>query len=80
MIDLLKSQELNDGLPKYIPETVEVAHKTGDIGLYKHDAGIVYTDAGTYIIVVMSETNVPLGAQERIALVSKGVFDYFTHK
>lgn len=77
MTGLLKNQQLNDGLPKYLPVGATVAHKTGDIGWNKHDAGIVYTEKGDYIIVVMSESNSPAGAQERIALISKAVYDYF---
>lgn len=77
MISLLKNQQLNDGLPKYLPDKSMVASKTGDIGWFKHDAGIVYTEKGDYIIVVMSESESPLGAQERIALLSKAVYDYF---
>lgn len=80
MINLLKSQKLNDGLPKYLPDKSKVASKTGEIDLFKHDAGIVFTSYGDYIIVIMSESNSPPGAQERIALVSKGVFEYFTSK
>lgn len=80
MIGLLKNQQLNDGLPKYIPGKSMVASKTGDIYLFKHDAGIVFTDRGDYIIVVMSESDNPPAAQERIALVSKAVFDYFANK
>lgn len=76
MVDLLKNQQSDDGLPKYLPDVI-VAHKTGDIGWFKHDAGIVYPDKGAYIIVVMSESDYPPGAQERIALVSKAVFNYF---
>lgn len=93
MIELLKKQLLNDGLPKYLPQPSEVfpspsagenimlpavAHKTGDIGWFKHDAGIVFTEKGDYIIVVLSESESPLGAQERIAALSKAVYDYFT--
>lgn len=77
MINLLKSQQLNDGLPKYLGG-VAVAHKTGNIGWFKHDAGIVYPEKGDYIIVVMSESDSPTEAQERIALISKAVFDYFS--
>lgn len=80
MVNLLKKQKLNEGLPKYLPNKSEIANKTGEIDLLKHDAGIVYTDKGDYIIVVMSESDSPLDAQEKIALVSKGVFDYFTNK
>lgn len=78
MLDLLKKQQLNDGLPKYLPDGSIIAHKTGDIGWFKHDAGIIYTDKGDYIIVVMSKSDLPAGAQERIAQISKAVFEYFT--
>lgn len=77
MIDLLKKQQLNDGLPKYLPKDTQIAHKTGDIGWFKHDAGIVFTTKGDYIIVVLSESESPAGAQERIAEVSKAVYEYF---
>ncbi len=85
MIDLLKGQQLNDGLPKYLPAGrqglggVAVAHKTGDIGWFKHDVGIVYSGMGDYIIVVMSESDSPTDAQEKIALISKAISGYFTH-
>lgn len=77
MISLLKNQQLNEGLPKYLTD-ISVANKTGDIGWFKHDAGIVYTKTGDYIIVVMSESDLPEGAQEKIALISKAVYDYFS--
>lgn len=80
MIDLLKDQQLNDGLPKYLPDQSNVANKTGDIGWFKHDGGIVFTDKGDYTIVVMSESDFPPGAQEKIALVSKAVYDYFQNR
>lgn len=82
MLSILKAQQLNDGLPKYLPKSVQIAHKTGDIGWFKHDAGIVFlpqkdSKANDYIIVVLSESNSPIGAQDRIAKVSKAVYDYF---
>lgn len=81
MIELLKRQKLNDGLPKYLPkESITVGHKTGEIGWFKHDAGIVFTPKGDYIIVVLSESSSPTGAQERIASLSKTVYEYFNVK
>ncbi len=77
MIEILKKQKLNDGLPKNLPADVKIAHKTGDIGWFKHDGGIVFAPRGDYIIVIMSESNSPLGAQERITNISKAVYDYF---
>lgn len=80
MIDLLKNQKLTDGLPKYLPDKSKVANKTGEIGWFKHDGGIIFSDTGDYIVVVMSESDSPAGAQERIALLSKAVYDYFNSK
>lgn len=80
MISILKNQQLNDGLSKYLLEGTLVAHKTGDVGWFKHDAGIVFAPNRDYIIVIMSQSDNPAGAQERIALVSKAVYDYFNGK
>lgn len=77
MLDILKAQTFDNGLPKYLPKETVIANKTGDIDWFKHDAGIIFTDNGDYVIVVMSESESPVGAQERIALISKAVYEYF---
>src|SRR3989344_1609980 len=76
MIEVLKRQQLNDGLPKLLPDAT-IAHKTGDLDFFKHDTGIVFHPKGDYIIVIMSESNSPLGAQQRISEISKSVYQYF---
>lgn len=78
MIQILKEQKLNNKLPKYLPENTIFAHKTGEIYGFSHDAGIVYTHAGDYIIAVFSESNNPSEAEEIIANLSRAVYDYFT--
>lgn len=78
MIALLKEQTINHKLPGELPKSVTIAHKTGEIGLFSHDAGIVYTPKGDYIIVVLSRTDHPPAAEDRIATVSKAVYDYFS--
>jgi len=80
MLNLLKKQKLNDKLPKHLPKDTVVAHKTGEINFFSHDAGIVFLDEGDYMIVVLSETNSWVSANERIAKISKAVYDYFTNK
>lgn len=80
MIELLKAQQLNNKLPLYLPPGTVIAHKTGELGWFSHDAGIVYTNKGDYVIVVMSESSSPKGAEERIAQLSKNVFEYFAKK
>lgn len=77
MIDLLKRQTKNEKLPKYLPVGTVVAHKTGEIDYFSHDAGIIFSLNGDYIIVVLSESENPFGAEERIAEISKAVYNYF---
>lgn len=77
MIEILKRQKLNDRIPKYLPKETFIAHKTGELGPVKHDAGIVFSDKGDYLIVLMSETSAPLKAAEVEAQISKAVWEYF---
>lgn len=78
MIDLLARQELNDRIPKYLPEDTRVAHKTGELGSIKHDTGIVFTEKGDYILVVLTETKSPQTAVGTIAKISEKVFRYYS--
>ena len=77
MMSLFKMQQLDNKLPKYLPEDVEIAHKTGELGFFSHDAGIVYGAKGDYIIVVLSNSSYPPAAVDRIGKISKAVYDYF---
>ncbi len=50
----LLNQEINNRLPVVIPEDLNIAHKTGDVYDYIHDAGIIFTPDGDYVYVIMS--------------------------
>lgn len=76
MIALLKRQQINDRIPKYLEDNIEVAHKTGELYGNKHDAGIVF-GKDNYIIVVLTDTQNPAIAANNTAEFSKKVFDYF---
>jgi beta-lactamase class A len=78
MLDLLKGQQLNNKIPKNLPDDITIAHKTGELGLFTHDAGIVFTPENNYIIAVLSETDDPLTAEQNIADISEAVYRYFT--
>lgn len=77
MLDLLSRQRLNDRIPKYLPERVQIAHKTGELGQIKHDAGIVFLKNNDFIFVALSETKNPADAAETTALLSKEIYEYF---
>ena len=54
-LNFLKSQKVNDRLPRYLPDEVIVAHKTGLERGVVHDAGIVFAPGGDYIICILVE-------------------------
>lgn len=80
MLDLLKNQRLGEKIPKNLPQDTVIAHKTGELGDISHDTGIVYTQKGDYIIIVMSKTEDFAKANQKIAEISKEVFIYFGDK
>lgn len=80
MLELLARQQLNDRIPKYLPKDIRVMHKTGELDRVKHDVGIVSAPTGDYILVLMSDSSDQLAAAERLANVSKGVYEYMVER
>ncbi|MEO8217912.1 MAG: serine hydrolase [Acidobacteriota bacterium] len=77
MLEILKGQEFNSGIPAGLPRGTTVAHKTGSITSISHDAAIVYPSGGTpYVLVVMTR-NIPKGtdASKVIARISRAVWE-----
>ena len=52
MVEILKRQKFNDGIPAGLPKNVAVAHKTGNITRIHHDAGIVFAKR-PYVLVIL---------------------------
>jgi beta-lactamase class A len=50
----LKEQRVNNRLPAGLPAGTAIAHKTGDLDGYVHDAGIVFGPKTDYLVVVAS--------------------------
>lgn len=82
MIDVLKAQQFNDMIPRYLPEEVSVAHKTGFITGIHHDAAIVYLpDGRAYVLVLLSKALKDFDkGTEQLAQLSKTVYDYMMNK
>jgi beta-lactamase class A len=78
MLELLKAQKLNDKIPKYLPGVL-IAHKTGELDNYTHDGGIVYADNGNYIMIILSKSDNPDLAKNRISNISESIYEYFTN-
>ena len=55
MLAFLKAQKINDRIPRYLPQDLEIAHKTGLERGIVHDAGIVFRPDGDFIICVFTK-------------------------
>ncbi|MCM8830892.1 MAG: class A beta-lactamase-related serine hydrolase [Candidatus Omnitrophica bacterium] len=74
----LLNQKINDRLPKYLPPQAKVAHKTGLERGVVHDAGIVFTPKGNYLICIFTKNVKKFkNAKEFIAVLSKLTYNYY---
>jgi len=55
-LDMLLRQKVNDRIPKKLPDDCLVAHKTGLEKNICHDAGIVFTQQGDFLICVLTKS------------------------
>lgn len=56
-MELLGQQKINDRIPKELPRGTLIAHKTGLEKYVCHDAGIVFTDKGNFLICILTKHN-----------------------
>lgn len=82
MISILKDQKWNDMIPKYLPENIEVAHKTGSITGVHHDAAIVYPPNGkSYVLILLSKNLKDFDeGTDQLAKISKTVYDFMINR
>ena len=80
MIRILKDQVYNDIIPKYLPEKVEVAHKTGWISGVRHDSGIVYVGNNEKYILVLLSKNLEddIEGGDFLAKISLEIYNFLT--
>lgn len=57
MLEHLRACQDRTMLPRYLPEGVKIAHKTGAVTSVRCDAGLIETDAGTIAICVLTNNN-----------------------
>ncbi len=55
ILELLIGQAIRDRIPALLPANVRIAHKTGRLDLFAHDAGIIYAPRGPYVLVLLTE-------------------------
>ncbi len=77
MADLMARETINDRIPRELPSGTLIAHKTGNWTDATHDAGIVYGEKSTYVMVLMSDLGFDSDASLVEADVAKIAWDYF---
>jgi beta-lactamase class A len=77
MLDFMKKSDYDDRIPKELPDTVTIYHKTGDeIGKW-HDVGIVDLPNRPYFIGILTMDNTQEeDTKQKIADISKMVYDF----
>ena len=82
MIEVMKGQKFNEGIPAGLPEGTSVAHKTGWLRDIYHDAGVVHTDRHpAYVLVVLTRGNKDeAGAHRIVAEIAKAVDGHVRQK
>jgi beta-lactamase class A len=76
-LKLLESKQASELLADGLPWWAKVAHKWGEIPGARHEAGIVFTPRGQYVVVVMTENLDPIGSGGYIRDLSRAIFDHF---
>ena len=77
-VNLLKNQRINNRLPQGLPAGTVMAHKTGDVFGFVHDAGIVYGPKTDYLVVMMSGPwNGVTNAPPKFAELSQKLYGLF---
>lgn len=69
---VMKMQLLNSKLPYLLPDSLEIAHKTGEDSSITHDVGIVYSENPFIFCFAANNTDVPMAedALKKIAVLS----------
>lgn len=81
ILDIMRRQQINDRIPRYLPEGIQVAHKTGELAGVRHDVGIVFAKEPFIISAMFKDLKDPLSltssggrGTEAIARISLIIF------
>ena len=79
MMTILNRQQFNHRLPRYLPESVSFAHKTGTIGSTTNDAGVMFVRGNPIALVVftMDKRTGRGEVEEQMGRLARVVYDFF---
>ncbi len=93
LLGIMYKQQLNQRLPRFLPNGVEFAHKTGTIGGICNDSGVMTIDENNHAVVTMFTSwddlpvwNKPEARYQRVfevesafGKVGRLVYDFYSH-
>jgi beta-lactamase class A len=81
MLRILGQQQFRQRLPRYLPESARLLHKTGTIGSTTNDAGIMLVRGAPVAIVVFTvDKRISRGeVEDYLGRVARTVYDFFDY-
>lgn len=73
MIGFLTNSIFNDQIPAFLPDDLIIAHKIGLDENLLHDAAIIFTDKGDFVLVIMSQGDPRDQAQEVLKEITRKI-------
>jgi len=75
IIGFLINTIFNDQIPAFLPDNLTVAHKIGLDENLLHDAAIIFTDWGDFVLVIMSQGDPQDQAQKTLEEITRMVWE-----
>ena len=75
-LSLLELRQSVNWLTDDLPFWVKLAHKWGDLPDARHDAGIVFTPRGSFVLAVLTQDSTPEEAAAAIARAARVTYEY----
>lgn len=77
MLEIMKGNEMKSKIPSNLPNNIIVASKSGEYNDVQNDAGIIYTNNGTYILCVTTKNGNTNEQITSISDISKKIYDEY---
>lgn len=77
IMEVLALSNINNRIPALLPEEVKVIHKTGELPLLRHDAGVVLASHPYLIVLLSKDLEFEDDGVDTLAKISGDVYDYF---
>lgn len=80
-ISIMSRQQYREKIPKYLPENLMIANKTGEVSGVRHDCALIECAGASYgIVILTSELKDVYAGDEFIAKVSLDIYNTFSGK